>query len=69
LTPSPKAYGNNQWITNGKDHSFMPAFALKSGGILTDDQIRSLVDYLEGDFKLRVRLGAELPSSTPTRAQ
>jgi mono/diheme cytochrome c family protein len=29
----------------------MPAFALNRGGILTDEQIGSLVAYLEGDFK------------------
>lgn len=66
--PTDSAYWT-QWITQGKEHSFMPAFALKSGGILTDEQIRSLVEYLEGDFKLRVRLGAGVPASTSTPTQ
>jgi mono/diheme cytochrome c family protein len=35
-----------QWISNGKTNSLMPAFALKQGGILTDDQIQSLAEYL-----------------------
>jgi mono/diheme cytochrome c family protein len=35
------------WITNGKVGSMMPAFALPAGGILTDEQITSLVEYLE----------------------
>lgn len=34
------------WITYGKPNSLMPAFAKSQGGILTDDQITSLVDYL-----------------------
>lgn len=40
-----------KWISEGRDGSLMPAFALKNGGILTDAQIGSLVAYLEGDFK------------------
>lgn len=35
------------WITNGKVGSMMPGFALPAGGILTDEQITSLVEYLE----------------------
>lgn len=34
------------WITYGKPGSLMPAFAKSQGGPLTDEQIRSLVDYL-----------------------
>lgn len=34
------------WISNGKQGSLMPAFALPAGGILKDEQITSLVDYL-----------------------
>ena len=45
----------------------MPAFALKSGGILNDAQIQSLVEYLEGDFKLQVHLDS--PVSTPGAVQ
>lgn len=34
------------WITNGKEGSLMPAFAVSAGGVLTDEQIASLVDHL-----------------------
>lgn len=34
------------WITNGKEGSLMPAFAVAKGGPLSDPQISSLVDYL-----------------------
>jgi mono/diheme cytochrome c family protein len=34
------------WITNGKQGSLMPAFATTSGGILSEEQIVSLIDYL-----------------------
>jgi mono/diheme cytochrome c family protein len=34
------------WITSGKQGSLMPAFAIAQGGILTDEQINSLVDHL-----------------------
>ena len=39
-----------QTITEGKINSLMPAFALKNQGILTEQQISSLVDYLMTDF-------------------
>jgi cytochrome c553 len=34
------------WVTNGRQGSLMPAFSVASGGILSEDQIKSLVDYL-----------------------
>ena len=34
------------WITYGKPNTLMPAFSQTQGGILTDAQITSLVDYL-----------------------
>lgn len=34
------------WISNGKQGSLMPAFAVTAGGILTGEQIASLVDHL-----------------------
>ena len=37
-------------VSEGKVNSLMPAFAQKSGGILNDQQISSLVDYLMTDF-------------------
>jgi mono/diheme cytochrome c family protein len=34
------------WITSGKPGTLMPAFAKSEGGILSNEQIDSLVDYL-----------------------
>ena len=39
-----------QIISVGKLNSLMPGFARNNGGILTEEQIGSLVDYLAGDF-------------------
>lgn len=36
-----------QWIRNGKASSLMPAFDLKQGGILDEDQMTSLADFLD----------------------
>jgi cytochrome c553 len=36
-----------QWIRNGKPNSLMPAFDLKQGGILDEDQMASLADHLD----------------------
>lgn len=58
----------DQWIRNGKDHTLMPAFSLKSGGILTDAQIQSLVEYLDGDFKLQVHLDDPAAPARPVPA-
>ncbi len=40
-----------KWISDGRVGSLMPAFSGRNGGILTDQQIASLVDYLEDDYK------------------
>jgi len=40
-----------KWISDGRAGSLMPAFAGRNGGILTDKQIVSLVDYLEDGYK------------------
>ncbi len=62
-----------KWISEGREGSLMPAFALNRGGILTDEQVTSLVTYLEGDFKREpirptaapaVQPGA-IPTTTP----
>lgn len=37
-------------ISEGKANSLMPAFAQKSGGILTEQQVASLVDYMTTGF-------------------
>jgi mono/diheme cytochrome c family protein len=34
------------WIASGKPGTLMPAFAASEGGILSDQQIASLVEYL-----------------------
>ena len=43
----------------------MPAFSLKQGGILSDDQVGSLVEYLGGEFALEVKLpgGGAVPDA------
>ncbi|MDA1278152.1 MAG: DUF1573 domain-containing protein [Verrucomicrobia bacterium] len=45
--PTDHAYWD-QWIQNGKPGTFMPAFAKRYGGPLTEEQIASLVAYLTG---------------------
>ena len=62
----------SKWISEGREGSLMPAFALNRGGILTDEQIGSLVAYLEGDFKKEpVKAPAAavpVPAKTPAAA-
>jgi mono/diheme cytochrome c family protein len=41
------------WITHGKAGTLMPAFSEKEGGILTDAQINSLVNYLSAVIRPR----------------
>jgi mono/diheme cytochrome c family protein len=38
------------WISYGKPGSLMPAFAKSKGGILTEGQVMSLVNYLTLTF-------------------
>ncbi len=52
------------WITHGKPGTLMPAFAMAEEGILTDEQITSLVDYLV--IAIPSRPGAALaPKASP----
>jgi mono/diheme cytochrome c family protein len=51
-TPPTRQYWE-QWVTQGKPATLMPAFAQSEGGPLTPDQIRSLVDYLTNHFPQR----------------
>jgi mono/diheme cytochrome c family protein len=44
--PTPRDYWL-QWIAHGKPDTLMPAFAVKEGGPLTEEQIHSLVEWLE----------------------
>ena len=41
---TPEVWKN--WIVHGKPGGMMPAFAISEGGILNDEQINSLVNYL-----------------------
>jgi len=52
------------WIAHGKPGSLMPAFAKTEGGILTDDQISSLVDYLTSTIPSKPT--AQLNTPAPT---
>jgi cytochrome c5 len=57
-----------KWISEGREGSLMPAFALNRGGILTEQQITSLVDYLESDFKQEIKLAKPTAAVAPTGA-
>lgn len=46
ITQETNAEFWKNWIAHGKPGSFMPAFAQAEGGILSEDQINSLVKYL-----------------------
>jgi mono/diheme cytochrome c family protein len=46
------------WITNGKPGSLMPAFSKAQGGPLTDEQIRSLAEYLDEHFPKNIAVSA-----------
>lgn len=43
--PRDAAYWR-KWISDGKERSLMPAFAEQHGGPFTEEQIRSLVDFI-----------------------
>lgn len=40
-----------RWIAEGREHSLMPAFALKNGGVLSEKQIQDVVSYLLTRFE------------------
>jgi mono/diheme cytochrome c family protein len=52
------------WISHGKPGSLMPAFAKSEGGILSDEQIDSLVKYLTETIPAH-----PVAMTIPTRAQ
>ena len=56
-----------QWIRNGKPASLIPAFDLKQGGILDEDQMASLADYIDSAaFKAAPSAGAaQTPAARP----
>jgi cytochrome c553 len=53
----------NQWITNGKVGSLMPAFAQEQGGPLSKEQIDSLADYLTNYYPQRGVVAAATPTT------
>lgn len=40
-----------QWIVEGRPNSLMPAFAQKNGGVLSEQQIQEVVNYLVSRFE------------------
>lgn len=44
------------WITQGKPGTLMPAFAYSEGGVLSQEQIESLVAFLTSDFARQSRV-------------
>jgi mono/diheme cytochrome c family protein len=48
VTPTPEYW--KAWIVNGKPGSLMPAFAKEQNGILDEEQINSLVEYLSKNY-------------------
>lgn len=53
------------WIVHGKPGTLMPAFAKSQDGILTDEQVDSLVKYLVNEFPAK-RTAQTAPPSTGT---
>lgn len=53
------------WITNGKQGSLMPAFAVSQGGILTEEQITSLVEHLHKTMPSRPATQTAAGASVP----
>jgi mono/diheme cytochrome c family protein len=54
-----------QFITEGKQNSMMPAFAIEQGGFLTPKQVTSLVAYLVGDFRKEGKILYHDPHAGP----
>lgn len=47
------------WVTKGKERTLMPAFAKSEGGPLSDEQVRSLVEYLTEAFASKASAAAQ----------
>lgn len=57
------------WISRGRPGTLMPAFAYSEGGVLSKEQIESLVAYLTSDFaKLRHAVAAASKPNTTAPA-
>jgi len=63
-TPKDRDYWRS-WITRGKPGTLMPAFAYNEGGVLSQEQIESLVAYLTSDFASQRRVIVQ-PVPRPT---
>lgn len=63
-TPTDRDYWRS-WITRGKPGTLMPAFAYSEGGVLSQEQIESLVAYLTSDFAIQRRVIVQPPTSAP----
>ena len=53
------------WISQGKTNTLMPAWSIAFGGPLSEAQVDSLVDYLDGPFKIHAK-APTAPSPHPT---
>lgn len=66
LRNPPRPNSRDYWaqiIMFGKPDTLMPAHAKANGGILDDEQIFSLVEYMVGDFR---KTPPPVPTSAPT---
>lgn len=55
-----------KWIAEGRTGSLMPAFSTRNGGIMNEQQIASLVDYLEDTYKPNPPPSRFIPHPTGT---
>lgn len=56
------------WVKHGKPNTLMPAFSQAEGGPLSDDQIKSLVEYLAKNFSSHPVVTAPLNAPAPAPA-
>lgn len=66
-SPKDRDYWRS-WITRGKPGTLMPAFAYSEGGVLSQEQIESLVAYLTSDFAIQRRVIIQPAPSAPAPA-
>jgi mono/diheme cytochrome c family protein len=52
------------WIAHGKPGTVMPAFSIAEGGILSDEQINSLVTYLVATIPSKPAVPAAKPTAS-----
>ncbi len=63
---TPKAYWEH-WTRHGKPNSLMPAFEQKQGGPLSNDQIKSLIEFISEskNFPSNVNIPADAATPKP----